>query len=79
MMGGGRTLTMPRADGINDGFDTIQGVRSYDNTAGVWNTPDTYRDISDPPSLNSYLWNGNNPIGNMDPAAIALLKGASAA
>ena len=41
---------------------------SYDSTAGTWTTANTYAgSISDPTSLQSYLWNGNNPFANMDP------------
>lgn len=68
-VGSGGTLGMPRPDGFADGCDIVQGVRSYDPTAGAWTTPDTYAgSISDPTSLNSYLWNGNNPVANMDPS-----------
>ncbi len=63
------TLGMPRPDGIADGCDVVQGVRSYDPTGGTWTTPDTYAgSLSDPMSLNSYLWNSNNPIDNLDPS-----------
>ncbi len=70
------TLGMPRPDGIADGCDVVQGVRSYDSTGGTWTTPDTYAgSISDPMSLNSYLWNGNNPIGNIDPSGYMTMYG----
>ena len=60
---------MPRTDGFVDGFDTIQGVRSYDSTAGSWTTPDMYAgNLEDPSSQKSYLWNGNNPMNNSDPS-----------
>ena len=68
-MGSGGVLGMPRTDGLTDGFDTIQGVRSYDNTSGSWTTPDAYAgNVNDPGSQNSYLWNGNNPVGYSDPS-----------
>ena len=47
----------------------IQGVRSYNPALGGWTTPDSYTGSDyDPTSLQSYLWNGNNPIGNVDPS-----------
>jgi YD repeat-containing protein len=68
-MGSGGVLGMPRADGLTDGFDTIQGVRSYDNTSGSWTTPDAYAgDVHDPMSQKSFLWNGNNPVSYADPS-----------
>ncbi len=68
-VGDGGTLGLPRPDGFADGFDIIQGVRSFDPTAGVWTTPDTYAgSLFSPASLNSYLWNDNNPINNTDPS-----------
>ena len=68
-IGQGGTLGMPRTDGFTDGFDTIQGVRAYNNGNGTWTTPDTYGGVvEDPASQKKYLWNGNNPINNMDPS-----------
>jgi hypothetical protein len=67
-MGSGGVLGMPRTDGFTDGFDTIQGVRSYDSTAGSWTTPDAYAgDVHDPSSQKSYIWNANNPVAYGDP------------
>lgn len=66
---GKNTLGMPRPDGFTDGFDTIQGVRAYDSTSGSWTTPDSYAGVAeDPASQKSYLWNGNDPMDNMDPS-----------
>ncbi len=68
-MGQGGALGMPRTDGLTDNFDTIQGVRAYDNTAGSWTTPDAFAgDVQDPASQKSYLWNGNNPVSYGDPS-----------
>jgi YD repeat-containing protein len=68
-VGNGGTLTMPRTDGINDGFDTIQGVRSYNNNSGAWTTPDSYAgSVYSPASQKSYLWNNNNPMDYSDPS-----------
>jgi hypothetical protein len=67
-VGNGGTLTMPRADGINDGFDTIQGVRSYNSNSGAWTTPDSYAgSVYSPASQKSYTWNNNNPMDYTDP------------
>ncbi len=67
-VGHGTLIGMPRADGITDGFNVIQGKRSYDPTLGSWTTPDANAgDISDPGSQKSYLWNNNNPVSYSDP------------
>ena len=68
-VGNGGTLGMMRVDGFTDGYDTIQGVRSYDSTSGAWLSPDAYAgDVYDPASQKSYMWNGNNPMNNADPS-----------
>ena len=68
-IGRGGILTMPKTDGLFDGWNTIQGVRSYDTQAGVWNTPDAYAgDVHDPMSQKPYMWNGNNPYQYSDPS-----------
>ncbi|HVN68436.1 MAG TPA: hypothetical protein VMU38_02100 [Candidatus Binatia bacterium] len=68
-IGTGGVLGMPRTDGFVDGYDTIQGRRSYDSTAGVWTAPDNYLGAdADPASQKSYLWNNNNPLGYVDPS-----------
>ena len=67
--GAGGVVTMPRADGITDGVNTIQGVRAYDSTLGSWTTPDADPgDAASPISLHSYAWNNNNPIAFSDPS-----------
>jgi hypothetical protein len=59
----------PREDGINDGYNTIQGVRAFDSSLHGWTTPDAYSgDISDPMSRKSYMWNRNNPVSYADPS-----------
>jgi hypothetical protein len=59
---------MPHPDGIWDGSNTIQGVRSYDGAIAAWTTPDAYKgDVHDPMSQQSYMWNRNNPFTYADP------------
>jgi YD repeat-containing protein len=73
LIGQGGTLGMPRTDGFTDGFDTIQGVRSYDSMATVWTAPDALGGVlDDPASQKSYMWNGNNPMDNVDPSGYSL-------
>ena len=68
-IGAGGVLGMPRSDGLTDGFETIQGARTYDSTAAAWTTPDAYAgDARDPGSQKSYVWNRNNPVSFSDPA-----------
>ena len=42
LVGHGAIVATPRADSVFDGFNSIQGVRSFDSAAGVWSTPDAY-------------------------------------
>lgn len=68
-IGHGGTFGMPRPDGFVDGFDTLQGVRVYDNRQAAWTTPDAKPgDTSNPFSLKSYLWNGDDPLEYLDPS-----------
>jgi hypothetical protein len=68
-VGAGGTLGMPRTDGFTDGFDTIQGTRTYNTQNGNWTSPDAYPGIDRSPiSQKSYLWNGDDPMDNMDPS-----------
>ncbi len=72
-MGSSGVLGMPRTDGLTDGFDTIQGARSYDNTSGSWTTPDAYAgDVHDPMSQKSFMWNDNNPVEYNDPSGYCI-------
>lgn len=67
-IGSGWTIGALRADGFNDGVNTIQGVRSYDANANQWTTPDAYAgSVHDPMTQKSYVWNGDNPVGYSDP------------
>ena len=67
-VGHGTLIGMPRADGITDGLNVIQGVRSYDPTLGSWTTPDAYSgDVSAPASQKGYIWNDNNAVAYSDP------------
>jgi RHS repeat-associated protein len=62
-------LTMPKSDGLNDGQNTFQGVRTYDPQAGTWTTPDAYHgNVHDPMSQKPYMWNKNNPYAYLDPS-----------
>lgn len=67
-VGAGWTIGELRSDGINDGVNTIQGVRVYDPTAGQWTTPDAYSGVvRDPMTQKGYMWNGNNSVAYSDP------------
>lgn len=69
MIGSGGIIAMPRSDGLNDGFNVIQGGRVYDPTLGGWTTPDAYQgEIHDPMSQKAYLWNRNSPVSFTDPS-----------
>ncbi len=71
-VGLGGMLLMPKADGFSDGFNTFQGVRTYDPNAGQWTTPDAYHgDVHDPMSQKPYMWNRNNPYAYSDPSGYA--------
>lgn len=68
-VGQGYYLWMPRTDGVTDGFNTFQGVRSTSPESATWTTPDAYRgSIDDPMSQHAYMWNGNNPYQYEDPS-----------
>jgi len=68
-VGRGGLLGIPKSDGISDGQNTIQGVRSYDPGTGQWSTPDAYRgDVHDPMSQKPYMWDRNNPYAYEDPS-----------
>jgi len=67
-VGRGGLLVIPKSDGLSDGQNTFQGVRSYDPQAGQWNTPDAYAgDVRDPMTQKPYMWNRNNPYEYADP------------
>jgi YD repeat-containing protein len=71
-VGNGGILALPHGDGISDGFNTIQGVRSFSAASGVWVAPDAFSgSVSDPSSQKSYIWNQNNPISYSDPSGYA--------
>jgi hypothetical protein len=62
----------PNVDGMSDGQNTFQGIRSFDPSVGQWNTPDAYRgDVHDPMSQKAYMWNRNNPYAYADPSGYA--------
>jgi hypothetical protein len=68
-VGQGGIVTMPRSDGLSDGYNTVQGTRSYDSSVGNWTTPDAYAgDAHDPMSQKPYMWNRNNPLEYSDPS-----------
>jgi hypothetical protein len=67
-VGYGQLLIFPSSDGFWDGFNKIQGVRSYDAEIGAWATPDEFQGFVDAPMTQKpYAWNGNNPLLNSDP------------
>ena len=73
-IGSGGIITMPRADGFNDGFNVINGVRAYDGTIAGWTTPDAYQgQLHDPMSQKSYVWNRDNPVAYNDPTGYSSL------
>ena len=68
-VGRGGMLLVQKSDGLSDGQNTFQGVRTYDPQAGTWTTPDAYRgDVNDPMSQKPYTWNRNNPYVYSDPS-----------
>jgi RHS repeat-associated protein len=68
-VGQGGIVTMPRSDGLSDGYNTVQGTRSYDSSVGNWTTPDAYAgDAHDPMSQKPYMYNHNNPLEYEDPS-----------
>ena len=68
-VGQGMLLGMLRTDGMTDGINTIQGVRTYDGNSGQWTTSDALAGVdTDPTSQKGYLWNGGNPLANQDPS-----------
>ncbi len=68
-MGSNGVLGMPHGDGFTDGFNTIQGVRSFDGQIGSWTTPDAYSgEVNDPMSQKSYVWNRGNSVSYSDPS-----------
>lgn len=72
LVGQGGLLLAQKSDGLTDGANTIQGVRTFDTQAGVWNTPDVYRgNVHDPMSQKAYTWNRNNPYTYSDPSGYA--------
>lgn len=73
-MGWDGILGMPRGDGLTDGFDTIQGVRTYDGAIGSWTTPDAFSGtVEDPMSQKGYIWNRNDPATYSDPSGYSPL------
>jgi YD repeat-containing protein len=68
-VGQGKLLGMYRTDGMTDGLNTLQGVRTMDASAGTWTTPDAYAgNVHDPRSQKSYMWNNDNPVSFSDPS-----------
>lgn len=68
-VGQGSIVGEYRLDGISDGANTIQGIRTTSSNSGSWTTPDAFAGlISDPITMKSYMWNNDNPIGYSDPS-----------
>jgi YD repeat-containing protein len=75
LVGRGAMLAEPKDDGVTDGFNTVQGVRTFDPQSGVWNSPDSYRgNTDDPMSQKPYMWNRNDPNGYSDPSGFEPLR-----
>ena len=75
-VGQGMLLGMLRTDGMTDGINTIQGVRTYDGNSGQWTSPDALAGSdTDPASQKAYLWNGGNPLANGDPSGNYIING----
>jgi hypothetical protein len=74
-LGSNGVLGMPHGDGFTDGFNTIQGARSYDGESGAWTTPDAYAgEVDDPMSQKNYIWNRNNSMAYSDPSGYDSVK-----
>ncbi|HXM18315.1 MAG TPA: DUF6531 domain-containing protein [Candidatus Tumulicola sp.] len=74
LVGWGGLIAEPRPDGFSDGFNRIQGVRSYDSMLQAWTTPDAYAGVlSDPMSQRPYAWNRNNPTTYADPSGFGTI------
>lgn len=72
-VGQGKIVGMYRTDGLSDGANTIQGVRTTDAMSGTWTTPDAFAGVvGDPSSQKAYMWNGNNPLAYSDPTGYAI-------
>jgi YD repeat-containing protein len=58
-----------RTDAYFDNYNVIEGARSYNANAGQWSSMDSYGgSVMDPMSEQPYVWNGNDPISNVDPS-----------
>ena len=72
-VGQGAIVGMYRPDGVSDGANTIQGVRTTSSSSGTWTTPDALSGVvNDPATQKSYMWNGNNPVAYSDPSGYAV-------
>ena len=68
LVGRGGLLVELRTDGIGDGYNSIQGARSYDSDQGAWTTPDAFPGVAhDPESQRPYVWNRNSSLEYSDP------------
>ncbi len=65
-------ITMPRADGICDGRNLVQGARVVDPASGTWLTPDAFSgSVHDPESQLRYVYNRGNAENYSDPTGFA--------
>jgi len=56
-------------ESITDDYQTIQGVRTLENGAQQWSSPDAFAGkVGDPMSQKPYMWNRNNPYSYSDPS-----------
>ena len=57
------------ADGISDGFNNTNGVRTLSGQSQAWTVPDPYVGVPESPqSQKSYVYAANNPASNGDPS-----------
>lgn len=65
-------ITEPGIDGIYDGYNVIQGTRTYDPSTQMWTAPDPFAGVADnPTSQLPYVYNGNNPLKYVDPSGFS--------
>jgi len=70
-VGLGGLVLLAAPDGMWDGFNEIQGARTYDPELGGWTSPDADGGVVDAPiTQKPYAWNGNNPLSNSDPTGL---------
>jgi YD repeat-containing protein len=57
------------ADGLSDGFNSTNGIRTLDGQSSAWTVPDPYAGApTAPQSQKAYVYAGNDPAANGDPS-----------